>query len=115
MPIQVLIGPTIEQGESLSAPLDCSAGPIVRITTPPNWDPGVITFQVSSDGEFYNDLFNMDGHEVSIVAMPAVGILIEERLSISAAFVKFRSGTRDKPVPQHERVEFAVAIHTELP
>ncbi|WP_256434713.1 hypothetical protein [Bradyrhizobium sp. 6(2017)] len=34
MPLQVIDGPTIAEGEALSDGVDCSAGEIVRITVP---------------------------------------------------------------------------------
>ena len=40
MALVVLNGPAIDAGESLSAGLDCSAGPIVKITMPPGWIRG---------------------------------------------------------------------------
>lgn len=112
MPLTIINGPTFAAGQAISSIIDCSAGPIVRITTAVNWDPGVLTFQVSSDGVFYNDLFNINGHEVAIVAMPATGILVLHEWSISAAYIKFRSGRRDAPKPQAQQCEFAVAILT---
>ena len=68
MTLQVLEGPTIQAGESLSDRIDCSAGQLVRITMPYTWDnPATsITFQFSTDGVFYNDMFGLDGYEVTI-------------------------------------------------
>ena len=50
MAIQVLNGPTIAAGDSLSDGLDCSGGKIVKITMPADWTFADITFQTSSDG-----------------------------------------------------------------
>ena len=57
--LQVLEGPKIEAGESLSDGVDCSAGQLVRITMPYTWTPAPITFQFSTDGVFYNDMFQL--------------------------------------------------------
>lgn len=110
MALIVLDGPTIKAGESLSDGLDCSAGEIVRITIPQEYTPGNMTFQVSTDGVFFNDLFNTDGEEIQIVAKPNTGIVIGERWVRSIAHIKFRSGTRDHPVVQREACKFAVAV-----
>jgi hypothetical protein len=50
MPLQVLNGPFIRAGQSLSEGLDCSAGEIVRITMPGDWTPAALSFQFSTDG-----------------------------------------------------------------
>ena len=47
MPLTILNGPIIQAGESLSAGIDCSAGPIVKITMPGNFVGDTITFQTS--------------------------------------------------------------------
>ena len=58
MALSIVDGPTIKINESLSDGVDCSAGNIVRITVPQEFTPSNLTFQVSSDGNFYNDLFS---------------------------------------------------------
>jgi hypothetical protein len=57
MALQVLNGPVIEAGESLSDALDCTSGSIIRLTMPAQWSPqAVLTFSISSDGNGFNDL-----------------------------------------------------------
>lgn len=112
MPLQILDGPTIAARESLSDGIDCSAGDIVRITVPLEFTPANLTFQVSTDGNFYNDMFTSDGKEVTIVAKPDTGIIIHEPWARSINFLKFRSGSRDHPVPQREDCKFAIAVET---
>jgi hypothetical protein len=112
MPLVILDGPTISAGESLSDGIDCSSGEIVRITVPQEYTPANLTFQVSTDGNFYNDLFTSAGEEVTVAAEPNTGIVIQERWVRSIAFLKFRSGTRDYPVKQREDCKFAIAVET---
>jgi hypothetical protein len=109
----VINGPTIEAGESLSDAIDLSAGRIVRLTTPAGWTGANLTFQVSSDGFGYNDLY--DGDElVHVPCGPSRAVVINNPAFVeSIAFLKIRSGTAANPVPQEERREFAVAIKTE--
>jgi hypothetical protein len=115
MGLAIVDGPTIKAGESLSDGADCSGGTIVRITVPQEFTPANITFQVSSDGNLYNDLFGPDGTEVTLVAKPNTGIVIGERWVSSINFIKFRSGSRHHPVAQLVDCKFAIAIDDHKP
>jgi hypothetical protein len=112
MTLQVLNGPFIQAGESLSDAVDCSAGELVRLTMPGAWtDAAPLTFQISTDGVFYNDLFTLDGYELTLpVVVPGAAVLVSHDVGRAIAFIKFRSGTRAAPVPQEMLREFAVAI-----
>jgi hypothetical protein len=113
MAITIVDGPTILLGESLSDAADCSAGNIVRITVPQEFTPANLTFQVSSDGNLFNDLFDSRGGEVTVVAKPNTSILISEAWGRSINFVKFRSGSRDHPVLQtRDDCRFGIAVET---
>lgn len=113
MTIAIVDGPTIALGESLSDAADCSAGNIVRITVPQEFTPANLTFQVSSDGVGFNDLFDSKGGEVTVVAKPNTSILISEAWGRSINFVKFRSGSRDHPVVQsRDECKFGIAVET---
>ena len=107
MPLTILNGPIIQAGDSLSAGIDCSAGPIVKITMPGNFVGDTITFQTSSDGVMYNDIFQPDGSELMFRVIAGTGII---GMRLTTGFVKFRSGTRERPVVQPELREFAVAL-----
>lgn len=70
-----------------------------------------MTFQISTDGNGYNDLFFANGEEVTMVCHAGGTVVIEEgRWAHAINFLKIRSGTRDHPYEQPERREFAVAI-----
>ena len=112
MSLEIIDGPTIPRGESLSDEADCSAGEIVRITVPQEFTEANLTFQVSSDGELYNDLFDDAGDEIMITATPDSGVVIEGRWVRAIAWIKLRSGSRDHPVAQREECKFAIAIET---
>jgi hypothetical protein len=109
MPLTIINGPIIQAGESLSDGIDCSAGAIVKITMPGNWVDAVLTFQTSSDGAMYNDMFMPNGTELVYTVMAGTGIFVPR---LSTGFLKFRSGTRERPVVQPELREFAVALDT---
>jgi hypothetical protein len=108
--LQILDGPTIPMGESLSEGIDCSGGDIVRITVPQEYTKANMTFQVSSDGGSYNDLYDAEGHEIVVVAKPDSGIVIAEKWGRVFGFIKLRSGTRANPVKQDEDCKFAIAL-----
>ena len=111
MPLTVLNGPIIRAGESLSDPVDCTAGTIVRLTMPATWNGGNITFAISSDGGFFNDLFDHDGNEFTMRVTKGAAIpLAFDGLTRCMAHVKIRSGTRDHPVVQEQQRDFAIAI-----
>jgi hypothetical protein len=113
MSLTIVDGPTIMRGESLSDGVDCSAGTIVRITVPQEFTPANLTFQVSSNGDLYNDLHNSDGSVVTLVAKPDSTIIVGEHWTRSIAFIKFRSGSRDHPVKQtKDDCKFAIAVET---
>ena len=98
----------IQAGQSLSDPVDCSAGPIVKITQPGQWNGAApLGFQTSSDGLMFNDMFLPDGHELLYTVIAGTGIFVPR---LTTGFVKFRSGPREQPVVQNELREFAVAL-----
>lgn len=111
MTLQIVDGPTILAGESLSDAADCSAGDIVRLTIPQEFTDANLTFQVSSDGNGYNDLYLANGEEVTIPVKPDSAVIIASEVWGKAInFIKIRSGTRSHPVPQDEDCKLAIAI-----
>jgi hypothetical protein len=109
--IEVINGPLIEAGESLSNAVDCRGGQLVRITMPENWDDAPLTFEFSSDGLFFNGIFDLEGFAVSIKhVVKGSGVIVPHDFGRAIAFMKFRSGTRGNPVPQSEGRYFAVAV-----
>jgi hypothetical protein len=113
MSLEIVDGPTIPAGESLSDGADCSEGGIVRITIPQEYTKANLTFQVSTDGNFYNDVFDVHGNEITVAAQPNSAIIIHERWTKSVNWIKFRSGTRTHPVAQQVDCKFAIAIDTD--
>jgi hypothetical protein len=113
--VQILTGIYIEEGESLSNAVDCSAGRIIRITCPAAWDHATVTFQISTDGNGFNDLFWSDGDEVEIQAAANRGVIIEQDNFGPGFWVKLRSGTLMQPKPQSKKREFAIALLVEAP
>lgn len=113
MPISIVDGPTIAAGESLSDAADCSAGQIVRFTVPQEFTAANLTFQISSNGASFNDMYDDKRREVTLGVKANSGIcILEPALWRSAAFVKIRSGTAAYPVAQAVTCKFAIAVET---
>lgn len=112
--LQVLNGPFIQAGESLSDAVDCSAGQLVRITMPTEWTDAPLTFQFSTDGVFFNDMFGLDGYEVTVKhVVEGSGVIIPGDIGRAIVHIKFRSGTRGNPIPQEADRAFAVTVLAE--
>jgi hypothetical protein len=110
MTLSILNGPVIAAGDSVSAAIDCTAGNITRITMPGDWTVGVLSFQASSDGILYNDLFHSDGREITFEVIPGTAVLVPADFAQAFAFLKFRSGSRQHPIPQQMLREFSIAL-----
>ena len=117
MPLEIVDGPTIKMGESLSDGVDCTAGTIVRITVPQEYNDGdmphEMTFQVSSDGNLYEDMVDSNGEPIKVTARPKTAIVIQGYWVHAVGFLKIRSGTVSAPVKQTEDCKLAIALRTE--
>jgi len=113
--MQIINGPVIEAGESLSDAVDCSAGRIFRITAPAEWEDAPITFEVSTDGLGFNPLYQANGHPVQVECGAKRTILVAQENWWPGLHVKIRSGTPTGAVKQHQRREFAIALFVEEP
>jgi len=103
MTLEVVNGPTIAEGESLSNAIDVSAGQMVRITMPGEWTNAPLTFQFSTDGVFFNEMYGIDGYAVTIpIVVPGAGVIIPGDIGRAINHIKFRSGTEGDPVPQEK-------------
>jgi len=109
----ILNGPIIQANYYLSEGIDCSAGKIVRITMPDEWDTANLTFQISTNGEFYNDLYYANGDEYLIYAAKQRAIIIDQEEWVPGLWVKIRSGTAAQPVVQTAYREFSMVLLVE--
>lgn len=103
-------GPIIQAGESLSDPVDLTGGTLLRITMPKEWTDAEVTFQISTDGDAYNDLHNYDGGEVSLPVTTGAAVLLPPDLMRGIGFIRFRSGSSSDPTPQPEQRNFALTV-----
>lgn len=109
MPLTLVVGPTIAAGQSLSDVLDCSAAPPIRIMMPTAWTPAVMSFQTSSNNILWLDLFDTTGREITVNVVPNTVVRLSTDFAVAPVFLKFRSGTRDRPVIQTETRVFGCA------
>ena len=114
MPLTIVDGPTILEGELLSDGADLTGGTIVRITIPQEFTPANLTFQSSSDNGLYNDLYDAEGEEITMVAKPDTTIIVKASWARTLGWIKIRSGTRDNPVEQRTTTKLAIAVETEV-
>ena len=126
MALTILPGPVIQAGASLSDPLDCSAGIITRLHMPAIWTPANLTFQVSSDGTNFANLYSFDGIETMIPVVPGSAIVIAVGSSSASAssvssrieppdlrgvsWLKVRSGPAAWPVVQTAQRQFMITL-----
>lgn len=110
MALKIINGPIIAAGASLSNGVDCSGGDVVRLTLPAAWTPANLSFQVSTDGVLYNDLFDIEGNEIVLQVITGAAMPISKEWSRFWNFIKFRSGTRGYPVAQEAQRDFALTL-----
>jgi hypothetical protein len=109
----VIVTPTILAGQSLSDSIDTTGGNPEFIVVPSTWTPANISFQLSTDGNNFGDLFDASGRELIMPCVSGSTIMFDPLLmSIKGAYFKIRSGSRDHPVKQAQDVQFSVAVST---
>lgn len=94
---------TIAGGASLSAAVDLGDRRIMGIVMPASWTAAGITFQVSTDGSSYSNLYDGSGVEVSLSvdANRAVALGADTWTLLAPwRYIKLRSGTATTPVSQ---------------
>jgi hypothetical protein len=112
MAMQVLIGPTIAAGQSLSNILNVSSGGIYRIIMPDKWtEAAPITFQLSYDGVKFYNVYDRNGGEIIMKCIQESVVPIGEYLFYIHS-VKIRSGTHREPIVQNEDAVFGVVLET---
>jgi hypothetical protein len=104
MALNDLNGPMIAPGETLSGPLDCCGGTILRVTMPSQWTAANLSFQVATAAEGpWGDLFDVDGKELVVPVRAGATVMLKNQppgALLSLAFISFRSGRRGRPIAQ---------------
>jgi len=109
MPAPALItNITIPKDGSLSNAVDITSGTIIRMHVPPEWSSAPLSFLISPDNVLpYANLCNSDGSERILNVQPNSMIL---GAVIPGGWVKFRSGTSQKAIPQKTACQFRLAL-----
>lgn len=108
-----IIKTTIAKGQSMSNPLDCRGGQLVRVHMPPAWTGAPLTVQLSPDNNLWSTLTFRDGKDYEIGVVPNSVVLLDDAFTRSIGWVRLVSGTRNtKLVPQAENREFTLIMYT---
>jgi hypothetical protein len=121
MGIYYLPGPIIPAGEHFSNAIDCGGNSIIRIVMPDGWNTAPLTFQLSPDGQVFNDLFCIQDTNGSFVPYeaivpvvhPGVILVMPPNSGHQIFWIRFRSGTSNLPVNQSEERKFRTILHVE--
>lgn len=110
MAVTIINGPVIEAGQAVSDAADLAGGLLARITMPAGWTRSHMSFLVSADGQFFNWLADFHGEIIRVPCNAGTSLIVPPEYFRSIGFLKIASGTREYPVPQAERREFALAV-----
>lgn len=91
---------TIANGASLSDAVDLKNNRLSYIQMPGTWTTANLTFQVSEDGETYNNLYNDAGTEYTVTAAASQVLRLTLHDWLAVRYLKIRSGTAGSPVNQ---------------
>ncbi|MBI4906602.1 MAG: hypothetical protein HY820_23435 [Acidobacteria bacterium] len=99
-PLLSRVTTSIASGQSLTGSIDLKDHPLIAIEMPASWTAATLTFQGSSDGTTWKDVFNMEGDEFTIQAAASRYIVLSPFEFQWARYIKIRSGTTGTPVNQ---------------
>lgn len=92
---------TITNGTSLSGAIDLGAATLFGIQMPSAWTTANLTFQASTDGATYANLYDSTGAEVTVTAAASQFIVMAVPPQwIGLRYLKIRSGTSGTAVNQ---------------
>jgi len=91
---------TIALNQSLSAPVQLYGRGFFGVEMPSAWTAANLTFQVSTDGDTYRNLYDEDGNEVEVTAAANRFIRVFPADFMVFPYIRLRSGTAGVPVNQ---------------
>ena len=101
---------TIPAGQAVSNAADLTGGSLAMIIAPNDWTPANVSFQVSSDNNYFADLFDDGGGQVLRAMGANRAVLIPPALTQAALYLKLRSGPRENPVLQDADRTFTLVL-----
>lgn len=115
--INVVHGCIIPAGASVSNGIDCRGClRVVRIIAPDDWSLAPLTFQLSTDDVDYHDLYHveMNTYDTYEVIMPDLVpnsvITFPGNMGTNVMWVRLRSGSRAREIPQAKDREFTLLL-----
>jgi len=90
---------TIASGTALTDAINAPNG-VACIVMPAAWTAANLTFQVSTDGAAFADLYDATGTEYTVTAAAGRAILLPLADLLGIRFFRIRSGTAATPVNQ---------------
>ena len=91
---------TIASGASLSPSVDLRFAAVAGLYMPAAWTPANVTFQASSDGLTFSDVFNNDGTEYKLTVSAGQFVPFVPLELPGVRFLKLRSGLTGTTVNQ---------------
>lgn len=91
---------TITSGQSLSAAVEIVAQRPVKLNMPAAWTAASITFQVSTDGSTFRDLYDVGGTEYALTVAASRCVILNPDTFTGAKAIKVRSGPTGAAVNQ---------------
>lgn len=112
MPIVALTA-TIDAGQSLSNVVDYADNFVVGLILPTEWTTAHVSILVSTDNVSFFDLFELRARTTSPIeckfnVAPNTILSINPNWMVMGRYIKFRSGERDKPIPQEGTRVFTI-------
>lgn len=91
---------SISSGAALSAAVDLVIASLVALQMPAAWTAADLTFQSSSDGATYVDVYSSAGVELQFTAAASRFIYVDPSVFLGMRYIKLRSGTSAAAVNQ---------------
>lgn len=102
---------TIASGASLSGAIDLGTARLAGIYMPSSWTTANLTYQASTDGTNWFELYDNAGNEYTTTVAAGEAVIVPVSDTIGIRYIKIRSGTSGTPVSQGaDRVLTLVAI-----
>lgn len=101
---------SIAASASLSGAVDLGGARLARILMPSEWTAANLTFQASTDGETFNNLYDQYGTEYTVTAAAARDIIVNLTDFLGVRFLKVRSGIAASAVTQAAAREVTLVL-----
>ena len=113
--IVVVDGPTILAGQSLSDAIDMvsqQGKAIAGLLVPFDMPPIHVTFQLSQGPDDFRELWSVHGYQVAVMLNPGARMVFDTNWSLTADYMKIRTGTAATPIVQAANRHFMTIIST---